>query len=81
MGLSHANTIGIINLCKGLSLTDCYWIVEEDFTDLFAEYNLYEIPFEKMLSLVAYTGYGSVKAQGFSSPEFTTNGMLKKAWT
>lgn len=81
MGLSHANTIGIINLCKGLSLIDCYWIVEEDFTGLFSEYNLYENPFEKMLSLVAYTGYGSIKAKGFSSsPEFTTNGMLKKAW-
>lgn len=30
---------------------------------------------------MVYTGYESLKAQGFiSSPEFTTNGMLAKAW-
>ncbi len=35
----------------------------------------------KALSLIAYTGYGSVKPSGFSSsPEFTTNGMLRKGW-
>lgn len=81
MGLSYRDTIEIIKLCKGLSLTDCYWIVEEDFDGTFSEYNLYENKFEKTLSLIAYTGYGSIKAKGFtSSPEFTTNGMLKKAW-
>lgn len=81
MGLSHNDTIAIINVCKGLSINDCYWVVEDDFNGLFSEYNLYENKFEKTLSLIAYTGYGSAKAQGFtSSPEFTTNGMLKKAW-
>ena len=35
----------------------------------------------KVLSLIAYTGYGSTKARGFSSsPEFTTTGMLRKGW-
>ena len=80
-GLSHHNTVGIIELCKGLSVNDCYWVVEEGFEGKFSDYNLYENSFETALSLVAYTGYGSVKGHGFtSSPEFTTNGMLKKAW-
>jgi len=51
------------------------------FQGTFAEYNLYDNDFNKTLALLAYTGHGSVKQQGFhSTPEFTTNGMLAKAW-
>ena len=82
MGQTHADTVEIIRLCKGLSLKDCYWIVEENFTGLFADYNLYENAFENALSLVAHTGFGNVKSnlRFFSSPEYTTNGMIRKAW-
>lgn len=81
IGLSQQNTMEIIKISKGLSLTDCYWIVEEDFNGTFKEYNLYENKFNTDLSLVALTGYGKVKKQDFiSSPEFITNGMLKKSW-
>ncbi len=81
MGYSQRDTIGIIQLCKGLSVIDSYWVVEGDFDGKFADFNLFENTFESALALVAYTGYGSVKAKGFtSSPEFTTNGMLPKAW-
>ena len=79
--LTHNNIPGIIQLCKGLSLNDSYWITEPDFRGSFADYNLFENSFYKALSLIAYTGYGSVKPSGFSSsPEFTTNGMLRKGW-
>lgn len=72
---------GIVNISKSLSLNDCYWIVEERFQGFFQEYNLYDNDFNKTLALLAYTGHGSVKQQGFhSTPEFTTNGMLAKAW-
>ena len=81
MGLSSNDTIGIIKVCKGLSLNDSYWVVEEGFLGKFDKYNLYENNFTRTLSLIAYTGYGSITAKGFtSSPEFTTNGMLKKCW-
>ncbi len=80
-GLSHNDTIGIIRLCKGLSLNDSYWIVEEGSGGKFANYNLYENSFARTLSLIAYTGYGSFTCKGFtSSPEYTTNGMLRKCW-
>ena len=80
-GLSYNNIPGIIQLCKGLSLNDSYWITEPDFKGKFTDYNLFENSFYKALSLIAYTGYGSVKPSGFSSsPEFTTNGMLRKGW-
>ena len=81
MKLSENDLIGILNTCLGLSLNDCYWVVGEDFTGEFKNYNLYDNDFSKPLSLVAYVGFGSVKAKGFtSSPEFTTNGMLRKGW-
>ena len=80
-GLSHNDTIGIIQLSKGLSLNDSYWIVEEGLRGKFASYNLYENSFSRTLALIAYTGYGSTTHKGFtSSPEYTTNGMLRKCW-
>lgn len=79
-GLSHNDVKGILQVSKGLSLNDSYWIVENE-NDKFEDYNLYEHDFVKALSLIAYTGYGSSRAAGFtSSPEFTTNGMLRKGW-
>lgn len=39
-GLSHNDTIGIINLSKGLSLNDSYWIVEEGFKGKFLNYKI-----------------------------------------
>lgn len=81
MGLSHNDVFGIIKICKGLSLNDSYWIVEEDFVGKFKDYNLYDNEFSKALALIAYTGYGSTQVSGFTStPEFTTSGMLPKCW-
>lgn len=81
LNLAENDLIGILNVCLGLSLNDCYWVVSEGFEGLFADYNLYDNEFKKAISLIAYTGYGSAKVKGFtSSPEFTTNGMLRKGW-
>ena len=80
-GLTHNNISGIIQLCKGLSLNDSYWITDLNFNGKFTDYNLFKNSFYKALSLIAYTGHGSVKPNAFSSsPEFTTNGMLRKGW-
>ncbi len=80
-GLSHHDTRGVLRVCRGLSLNDSYWVVEEGFTGKYADYNLYSHDFVKVLSLIAYTGYGTSRARGFSSsPEFTTAGMLRKGW-
>lgn len=79
-GLSINDTKGIIDVCKGLSLNDSYWVVPQGFTGTFAQYNLYENRFSEILSLVAYTGIGQSDATFTTSPELTTNGMLPKAW-
>lgn len=79
--LNEKDTKGIIDFCKGLSLNDCYWVVEDNFNGTFAENNLYDNRFSNVLSHIAFTGYGSfLKSSLRSSPEFTTNGMLAKCW-
>ena len=81
LGLNVNDTKGIIDICKGLSLNDCYWIVDDKFTGSFDEYNLYDNRFNRILSLIAYTGYGDTQRSGFvSTPELTTGGMLAKCW-
>lgn len=80
-GLSLNRPMSIIKVSKGLSLNDCYWIVEEGFDGTFDEYNLYDKPLSRILAGIAFTGYGSsVRSSLASSPEFTTNGMLPKCW-
>ncbi len=80
-GLSLNRPLNIIKVSKGLSLNDCYWIVEEGFDGTFAKYNLYDNRFSQILANIAFTGYGSsVRSSLMSSPEFTTNGMLPKCW-
>ena len=80
LGLSQNDTKGIIDVCKGLSLNDSYWVVPDGFEGKFADYNLYENRFSEMLALVAYTGAGQSREAFTTSPELTTNGMLPKAW-
>lgn len=80
-GLNLNRPMSILSVSKGLSLNDCYWVVEEDFEGSFAEYNLYDNRFSRVLGLIAFTGYGSsVRTSLASCPEFTTNGMLPKCW-
>ncbi|MEG2136272.1 MAG: helix-turn-helix domain-containing protein, partial [Clostridia bacterium] len=80
LGLSANDIKGIIDVCKGLSLNDSYWVVPEGFEGKFSQYNLYENRFSEILALVAYTGIGQSHAAFTTSPELTTNGMLPKAW-
>jgi len=80
-GLNSHNTRGIIELCRGLSLNDVHWVVDDNFKGTWAEYNLYGNPFSKAVSIVAFLGMGPDIEMGWtSSPEFTTNGMLAKCW-
>ena len=80
-GLSINRPMDIISVSKGLSLNDCFWVVPEDFDGTFEENNLYDNPFNTILSYIAFTGTGSsARTSLHSSPEFTTNGMLPKCW-
>ena len=80
-GLSINRPMNIISVSKGLSLNDCYWVVEEGFDGTYDRFNLYDNRFSQVLALIAFTGYGSsIRTSLASCPEFTTNGMLPKCW-
>ena len=80
-GLSLNRPLGIITVCKGLSLNDCFWVDAEGSGDTFAKVNLYDNRFSQVLAAIAFTGYGSsVRTSLASCPEFSTNGMLPKCW-
>ena len=80
-GLNINRPMTIIKVSKGLSLNDCYWVVEEGFNGTYDKFNLYDNRFSQVLALIAFTGYGSsIRTSLASCPEFTTNGMLPKCW-
>lgn len=80
LNLDRGDIKGIIDVCKGLSLNDSYWIVPTAASLKYRDYNLYENDFAEILSLVAYTGRPYSDKKITTSPELTTNGMLRKAW-
>lgn len=80
LNLSYNDRKGIIDISRGLSLNDSYWIVPETFAGTFREYNLYQNAFSKELAHIAYTGMGGNALPFTLSPELTTNGALPKAW-
>jgi len=59
LGLNEKDSKGIIDICKGLSLNDSYWIVDEHFTGSYEKYNLYHNRFSSTIAWLAFTGYGS----------------------
>ena len=59
VGLSLNRPLGIITVCKGLSLNDCFWVDAEGSGDTFAKVNLYDNRFSQVLAAIAFTGYGS----------------------
>ena len=81
IGLSSRNVKGIIELCRGLSLNDVYWVVPDGCEDSWKDFNLYENDFSNAIAQMAFSGTGpDFHGQWASSPEFTTNGMLAKCW-
>lgn len=69
-----------IDVSLGLSLNDSFWIIPADKEYKWSEYNLYDNKFDEALKLVTFKGE-SYKITGLTtSPEYTTNGMLKKCW-
>ncbi len=69
-----------IDISLGLSLNDSFWIVPANENYKWKDYNLYDNAFNETLEHIAF-GDTTQKISGItSSPEYTTNGMLKKCW-
>jgi hypothetical protein len=81
VGLNLKQTQSVIDISFGMSLNDCFWITPENFDKSFADCNLYDNKFTEFISEIAFNGIGSFSHPATTtSPEFTTGGMLPKAW-
>ena len=80
-GLTANDKLGIIDVCKGLSVNDSFWL-DDGKTDLsFDDINLFDNQLDEALAIVAYTGFTTSQNHkiGLSS-EWTTSGYYPKAW-
>lgn len=80
------NPLRYIQITRGLSLNDAFWVVEAGDPATWAACNLYTNPFSELLERIAFEGeILGVKGiandnERLQSPEPTTNGMLRKSW-
>jgi hypothetical protein len=71
----------LITFCRALSLNDVHWIAKDDSTEKWADVNLYDNPFSTAVASMAFTGEKRSSVRGASSsPEYSTNGNLRKCW-
>jgi len=81
LGIPSDDVRAIVEFSRGLSLNDVYWIVEDGFSGSWKDYNLYDNDFSNDVAVLALTGLGiAPEEKQTSSPEFSTNGMLRKCW-
>ena len=81
LGIPSDDIRAIVEFSRGLSLNDVYWIVADGFSGSWSDYNLYDNDFSEDIAVLALTGLGiAPEEKQTSSPEFSTNGMLRKCW-
>ncbi|WP_067139430.1 HipA domain-containing protein [Oceanivirga salmonicida] len=69
-----------IDISLALSLNDSYWLVPKNSKFLWKDYNLYNNNFSKLISETAFFGIEHSIKMLTTSPEYTTNGAIKKCW-
>ena len=81
LGLNQNNRIAMCIACKGISLTDCYWLkVENDTKSTWENINLYTNTLSKAVAKIALTGeYVSIQGR-IRTPEVTGQGAYAKCW-
>lgn len=78
--LENEKLMDYINTSFALSLNDSFWIVPAENNVSWDSVNLYHNDFNLSLEKVAFCGE-HLKLNGIIlSPEYTTNGMIKKCW-
>ena len=66
VGLSLNRPLGIITVCKGLSLNDCFWVDAEGSGDTFEKVNLYDNRFSQVLAKNRLYGIWRRKCTNFA---------------
>lgn len=76
-----SNPFKYIDVTYGLSLNDTFWVCPTNEHDLsWEKVNLYQNSFDDQVARLAFTGIGSRIYGLTTTPEFTTNGILRKCW-
>lgn len=76
-----ANPLKYVDVSHSLSLNDSLWITNDLLEHKWADFNLYDHPFDEILSYVAFTGHSQKISGVRTSPELTSSGALKKCWS
>lgn len=80
-GLAANDAIGIIDVCRGLSVNDAFWVDHAGNESSFSQMNLYDNELDEALAVVAYTGYTDSQRHNLGlSTEWTSSGQYPKAW-
>jgi hypothetical protein len=80
LGLNQNDRISMCYACKGLSLTDCFWLKTENDILQWSDVNLYENSLSKAIAHIALTGeYISIQGK-VRTPELTGGGSYAKCW-
>lgn len=84
--MSQTNRYAVCKACRGLSLEDAYWILQEGDRQTWADVNLFENPLSLFVAEVSLSGTAThfardIKAEEhIHTPELTTLGVSAKAW-
>lgn len=78
--LNLKSKFDMLRYCKGLSLTDSFWVKPTYEKDTWQDVSLYTNKFDKALGWMAFTGIPSNVSKQLSTPELTTVGILPKFW-
>lgn len=85
LGVAQSNNIDtrieICLKCRGISLTDAYWIKKETESLKWNEVDIRKQSFSKVIMDVALYNKNPTITQNYISPEFTNKGLYRKAWT
>jgi len=74
------NPYKYIDVSYGLSLNDSYWVCPNNESIQWNDINLYQNDFDEVIARIAFTGEHGHITNLVTTPEFTTNGALKKCW-
>ena len=78
--VSQTNAFKICMACHGLSLSDMYWLKEEDEPLTWDKVNLYQNDISSGMASTALVGEALHEYGKIHTPELTTQGMAAKAW-
>lgn len=80
LSVDESSFVSFLDVSLALSLIDSFWIVPENSSFKWSEHNLYENKFNENIARAAFGAHILGEKSTAHSGEFTTDGVLRKAW-